>query len=292
MEKYDLNVIERLGISPEICSVEDSTKLHRTMLDLRQKLYLAGLGQFYPHYRSEQFYGWDITPGIFRNPAAHFTPAEAKALERKAIDRFQGLVSDKIGPQAFRDIFDKHPNGRSWDLLFQAQHCGLKTTLIDWTMNIAPSLFFGVEESTIQYIEESDGQLWVFMLPGNQLLNTDGNEDGKAYFRYDPFTLTEGFMTNVPIYLDDLEERICEQRISRQGGRFYISAADTCNIPMNKQPAIAQYLFRFKIPAKCKKQIRTELNDHHINHETTYVKQSPEHDAIAATLNKEIFGFS
>lgn len=290
MEIYDQNVIDRLSVSSEIHSLAESHALHRAMIDLRTHLkFVAGKGEFLPHYRTERNFGWDITPGLFRGPGNKFDPIEAKEMEKRAIKEYESTIIDKLGKQELRDLFKNNTNGTNWDLLFQAQHCQLRTSLLDWTMDIAPSLFFGIDENAEEIKEMTDGQLWVFMVHETILLNSDRGEN--SYLDHDPFTLESGFMTNVPIYLNDLEERICEQRISRQHGRFYISPAKTCNIPMNKQAEIARFLFRFKIPAKYKATIKSELDAAGINKDSIYIKESRAHETIASDLNKKFYGF-
>ena len=292
MDIYDKNVIDHLNISPDICSVADARAVHQAMIELRTRLALVErVGEFFPHYRSEQYFGWDITPGLFRGPGARFSPQQGKDLERQAVADYEQMVITKLGSQVFRDLFDHHPNGKKWDLLFQAQHCGLRTSLVDWTMYIMPSLFFGIEESKNLTIENADGQVWAFMVNETQLLTSDVHPPGDNYLNHDPFNLTRGFMTNVPVYLDNLEERICEQRISRQGGRFWASSNASCNIPVNKQPDVAPQLFRFRIPASCKLTIRKELDKFGINHANTYVKESADHDSIAKAINQTSYGF-
>lgn len=291
MEIYDQNVIDLLKANPEIKSLGDAISLHNKLIRFRGHLFEKGIGEFIPHYRSEQNYGWDITPGMFRGKGSALSPTVGKDLEQKVITEFEEVVTAKLGSQTFRDLFNQKPNGKNWDLLFQAQHGGIHTSLIDWTMDIAPSLFFGIEESTDPQIEAADGQLWAYMLPEHLLLNDNADTHKESFHDHNPFNLNKGFMINLPIYLDNLEDRIYEQRISRQGGRFYISPGDKSNIPMNRQTDIAKYLFRFRIPAEFKSVIREELNQKKINRSTIYVKENSDHLIWTNDINKKIFGF-
>jgi hypothetical protein len=291
MEIYDQNVIVTAGMNPEIHSLADVHNLHTTMIELRTNKFKEWLVGFQPHYRSEQVFGWDITPGLFRGLGQKFSPLQGKDLEKKAITDYEPAIIKKIGSNALRSIFNKTTNGKNWDLLFQAQHCGLHTSLVDWTLYVDTSIFFGVEDSSKPAIESADAQLWVYMLPETSFLNYDGSETGNCYTDYDPFALDEGFMINVPVYMNELEERVCEQRISRQGGRFYMSSAVLCNVPMNRQKEIAKNLFRFRIPAQYKSIIREELNSAGINRQTIYVKESSDHLKIGNEINKRIYGF-
>ena len=250
-------------------------------------------GQGYiPHYRAEQRFGWDIIPGLFRGMGAELDPLHAKQLEANAIELFEQTVRQKLGDKTFRDLFNKTKHGKSWDLLFQAQHGGIHTSLTDWTGFEKMAMFFGTEESQDPIIESSDAQLWVLMVP-EELLLSDSNVYKESYLDHDPFNMSQSIMPNVPILISQVEERIFEQRINRQGGRFFISSNDVCSIPLNRQPAIAELLYRFRIPAGRKSDIRDELNRQQqpVNRSTIYINENPEVAMWIAEINSNIYGF-
>lgn len=289
MEVYDQNVQKFLGISNEINTLEEAEEVHRQLIDFRIRLIQNGSGDYFPYYRTEQVFGWNITPGLFRVLKTDITPMEAKQLEKKAIERFEEEVKKKIGETAFRDLFLKRENGKSWDLLMQAQHGGVRTSLVDWTQHIERSIFFGVESSGDDWKDNQDGQLWAYMVYDDEMLTDNRRKGKKSYHDHDPFNNECGFMVNTPVDLDDLEARIFEQRIFRQGGRFYISAVDKCNIPMNQQPKITEHLFRFRIPAASKVLIREHLERRGVNRESIYIQESPDQNAWIEAINKECY---
>jgi hypothetical protein len=292
MDIYDSNAEGIRNGDVEIRTLADAHRLHDRMIELRTSMIVSHGRGFIPHYRAEQRFGWDITPGLFRGKGAQLDPLHAKQLEVKAIDLFEQTVRQKLGDKTFRDMFNKTKYGKSWDLLFQAQHGGIHTSLTDWTGFEKMAMFFGTEESQEPVIEGSDAQLWVFMVPEEMLLS-DSNTYKNSYLDYDPFNLPQGIMPNVPILISQVEERIFEQRINRQGGRFFISPSDVCNVPLNKQAAIAELLFRFRIPAACKRTIRDELNRQQqpVNRATIYIEENPDVASWIGEINRNIYGF-
>lgn len=286
MEIYDQNVAAHLNLPQEINSLQEIDQLHEILVNFAFEIRLQTGEHLMPHYRCEQCFGWNIVPGIFRGTGAGYDAANGKALEEKAAAEFKIEVEKAMGKGVFRDLFEHKKFGGKWDLLFQAQHAGIKTTLIDWTAYIQRSIYFAVEESADPDINNTDGQLWVYLLPVVDLLS-DGGYD--TFYDNDPLNFNKGAMINVSVLLDDLDKRVFESRIARQGGRFYISAADKCNVPMNLQPDIAARLYRFRIPAASKAVIRNQLNARGVNRESIYVQENPAHQAVIDAINQRMF---
>ena len=116
MEIYDQNVENLLQLPAVIHSLREATDLHKKFIELRCKIYSSEGVDVMPHYRSEQKFGWDITPGVFRKN--HYNAAEGKELERKAALRFHHIVTERYGAEALRNIFNREKFGEDWDLLF------------------------------------------------------------------------------------------------------------------------------------------------------------------------------
>lgn len=285
MEIYDSNVADHLGIAQEINTLPEIDALHEKFIELRTKWKMETWLGYMPHYRSEQCYGWDIIPGVFRGAGSKYPAQQGKVLERDAALDFKMQVENTMGKAALRHLFDHKKYGPDWDLLFQAQHAGVKTTLVDWTAHIQRSVYFAVEQHPDPAIEKADAQLWVFMVPYEMMKNEGAMDD---FYEIDPMTTDKGYLINVSVYLDDLDQRVFESRIARQGGRFFISAASECNVALNKQD-IAKYFYRFRIPAASKVVIREQLNTRGVNRESVYVTENPAHQAVIDDINKRIY---
>src|SRR5205085_1973441 len=113
-----------------------------------------------------------------------------------------------------------------------------------------------VEQSDVADIENADGQFWAFMMPFESIKSHNEFPVKDTFYEEDPQTLKKGFMINVSIFLDDLSKRKYETRMFHQKGRFYISGESDYEIAMDKQPAIAPLLLRFRVPAGKKPSIR------------------------------------
>src|SRR5665648_449527 len=125
-EAFEKTKHEIVGENLIISSVDDAEKLHELFIKLRGELFRRQIVEIMPHYRGEQKYGWDIRSGIFRPPLNIENPQVGKDLEKRAIQEFEKTIVEKIGSKVLRDIFYNKKYGKDWDLLFQAQHAGVK----------------------------------------------------------------------------------------------------------------------------------------------------------------------
>jgi len=248
---------------------------------------------FMPHYRGEQFYGWDISSGIFRPNLKSMDVEQGKILEKKAILEFERVITEKIGDRALRNIYNKTPYGHDWDLLFQSQHAGIKTTLTDWTNQNTRALYFAVEESPKPEIENSDAQFWCFMAPIDHLKNVQrGNSLDGNFFHLDPFEIDQFMMIDPSVYLDNLNERIFEYRMMRQLGKFWVQPRALTNVPFNQIPEFQNLLLRVRIPAESKARIRKELENapNSLTKEHLFYEENPEYDDLIKGINERVFG--
>lgn len=278
-----------IGTTDTIKSLSDAEDLHSLCIKIRSEFFQRTQLYMMPHYRGEQFYGWDIKSGIFRPPMNITDPRIAKELEQKATHEFENVINNKLGSHQLRAIFNKEKYGKDWDLLFQAQHAGVKTTLTDWSAEIICPLYFATEESNNADVENADGQLWVFLLPTPLILshNTWPNRD--TFYDMNPFDMQQTYLINVASYLDHIEDRIFEYRMFKQKGRFVISANRYCHVPLDQQDYIKQFIFRVKIPQEFKSEIRKELANRGVIRKAMYIDETPARQNLIDEININIF---
>lgn len=288
-EAFELTKAEIIGDNLIITSVEEAERFHERFIELRTALFFRQIIEVMPHYRGEQNSGWDIRSGIFRPPLTITDPGIGKELEKKAVQEFENVIKQKVGPNVLREIFNNEKHGKDWDLLFQAQHAGVRTTLTDWSAFIVSALFFATEESKIREIEEADGQLWCFIIPIINILGHGSFPSRNSFYDLDPFDMKGTYMINPSSYLDDIQNRIFEYRMFRQKGRFVMCSNDSCHIPLNKQPHLQKYLFRLQIPAKYKKAIREELAARDVVRANMYIDENPARQDLITGINKTVF---
>lgn len=274
----------------EIKTLDEAFELHdKLFIPFRVKLFENGLNGFMPHYRGEQKYGWDILSGVFRPPFDKLNSEEGKQLEKLAIVEFENTIKNCIGDKILRNIFNHEKFGKEWDLLFQAQHGGVKTTLTDWTGFIQTALFFATEKSNVEEVENSDAQLWCLMVPEQNIISDSQFFPKESMYNLDPFNIDNVYLINPSIYIDNVDERIFEYRMYKQGGRFLAMPNDICNIPINKHDIFKDFLFHIRIPKEYKQQIRQTLTDRGITRQRMYADEIPLHDNLIKDINEKVF---
>lgn len=209
------------------------------------------------NYRGHSLLDYELNCGLARYK---LSPQEFDEVEKNLFKDFSDFA-DAQGDY-IRQPFDKNsenPDLRNkWYALFQAQHVGLKTRLMDWSIRWETALMFAVENEKYFGL---DGTFTVFLVPREKLYSTD--RISKVSSEIDPFELKEDMMINTPIYmLDDKFDYVGERRISRQNGRFWAQPIEKNSIPLNEQSEYKDLLIEFIIDGESKKTIKEELEQH------------------------------
>lgn len=271
----------------EVQNLDDIRNLHNKLINIRCDLLLTVGLDVMPHYRGEQNYGWDILPGIYRPPfSTKIDLNRSRKIEEDGTKLFKKYVSEKFGENQIFKHSTAQPNGENWDLLFQAQHAGVRTNLIDLSTSIVLSAFFMCEPSLKH--ENDDGQLWSLLVPSEFIYNETSEYDKYCYPNLNPFDLNKSFVCNVPTYIDDIDERTYQFRLFRQHGRLFASSNLDLEIPLNKKEFWKNMMFRIRIPAKVKKTIFEELNDIGIDREKLMIIESEGADEMITDINNEM----
>lgn len=278
-----------IGSRDTITSLAEAEEFHQLFIQIRVIFIEKTMLEIMPHYRGEQNYGWDIRSGIFRPPLKISDPKIGKDLEQKAVAEFENVITNKIGNHVFRDLFNKEKHGKDWDLLFQAQHAGIKTTLTDWSAEIISALYFATEESKDTSIENADGQLWSFLIPVPLILGHNNLPVRETFYDMNPYEMGQTYLINVASYLDNIEKRIFEYRMYRQKGRFVMSANKHCHVPLNQQDYVQQFIFRLRIPHEFKKTIREDLAKRDVIRKNMYIDETPARQQLISDINDKIF---
>jgi hypothetical protein len=155
----------------------------------------------------------------------------------------------------FKDDTENYVLRNKWYSLFQAQHIGLKTRFMDWSINWRVALMFAVENE--DYFEKN-GSLTIFIVP-NDLLYHD-KKLTQTTATTDPFDVKIDMMINTPTYMfDDKFDFVGERRMGRQNGRFWMQSIENCNIPLEEQEIYKPLLLNLIIDGDSKQSIKTEL---------------------------------
>jgi hypothetical protein len=272
--------------SYEIKNLQDVKNFHEELIRVRMDLKFSVGVDVMPHYRGEQNYGWDILPGIYRSPFSNeIDLSQSREIEKNGAEIFEKKVIENYGAE---QIF-KHsvkPYGEKWDLLFQAQHAGVKTNLIDLSTSSILSSFFMCEPSDKH--ENSDGQLWGLLVPSEFIFNETSDYDKLVYPNSNPFDLNKSFVCNVPTYIDDIDERTYQFRLFRQHGRLFASRNADLEVPLNKKEFWKNMMFRVRVPAEAKKTIFKELTEAKVDRESMMIMENEEADNMIDEINNEM----
>lgn len=271
----------------KIEKLEDLNELHKELISIRTDFLLNYGFDVHPHYRGEQLFGRDILPGIFRPPFSDgVTMENARAIETNGINIFKTKVTEKYGEKM---IFKHNVNtehSENWNLLFQAQHAGIKTNLVDLSTSVYDSAFFACEPSAKH--DEKDAQLWCILVPSVFIYGESTKYDNPVYSVVNPFELENSFVCNVPTFIDDIDERTYQFRLFRQHGRLFASSNKDLNIPLNKKEFWENMIIRIKISPDSKKVIFNQLNAAGIDHKNLILEDDEETERFIGSINESI----
>lgn len=192
-------------------------------------------------FRGQSVFAWNLQPTFLRK--------ERNISEFTLITRFKQNASLLISRTPL-DYFD-------W--LFQMQHHGVPTRLLDWTESALTALYFAVEDEASK---NKDGALWV-LLPTELNKNANIYSDENFYIpsfddvileNYEPKIFNQEKNTKLlPIAAIATRNNT---RMQAQLGVFTISHRDKTPI---ENIGDQKHIWKYKIPKAMKKNIKGEL---------------------------------
>jgi hypothetical protein len=247
------------GKDYEISSTEQLDKLHDLLMDLNHPVFGQTNEHHQPHYRGEQYYGWDLKSGIYRN--RYYNTQEANDITRKLVLAFESKVVSEYGNDFLRTDMHYEKFGREWDSLLLSQHCGIKTFLTDWTTEAHIALYFATEFSEDPKIENSDAQLWLFFVPESYIVSHTNYGNSPNFYNDHPYEVQQIRMINSPGILDNVLKLTPERNMCNQKGHLLILPSDKNNIPVNEFPECKGLIYKLKISYKNKIIIREKIKN-------------------------------
>lgn len=217
------------------------------------------------HYRGQGKPEYKLIPNISRNLVSS---TEIQAKEKVLIDKLKVALKENNIESVLRLDSKLNDKQNLWNILIQAQHLGLPTRFLDWSLKWEVGLWFAVEKPENDNV---DGQFWVFSAP-NEIHPTDTRDN---FYNKDLNNLDKTYLINAPIYWsDELNSQIGEIKRQRQFGKFSVSSFEKSIIPLENQPEINPYLEKYCIPAKAKEKIRLKLDSIGLHHEWLYYRDA------------------
>lgn len=219
-------------------------------------------------FRGQEKVCWKLLPSISRFINE---PSYIQLLEKKRLTLFK---DEMIKNRIFQIISSgKTDIETEWKFIQQAQHLGLATRFMDWTIVNKIALYFATEK---EEHDSFDGVIWVYFVKPGSVKNIVNND----YLLISPSEYQETIFINSPIlFSEKFKEEFGEHRKNIQRGRFFVQHYDKAVIPLEDQFEHHSFLGKIIIPSYCKKDIRSELiiEDGLLN-DGIYAKETIIHD--------------
>lgn len=249
-----------MKILDTITSIE---KFQQIVDEIRERrAYTQAYGFPYRHefYRGQLDSSWSIIPSLSRG----FKTVEAvKDAEKKVMDLFKTLLQKKGAQNKIFQHQTPKAFQNEWLLLGQAQHLGVPTRLLDWTIHPEVALYFSVDNGKM---DDVDGQFLVMYVPGD-ILKTDATGEEQYYGIHYSDQKDTWFINPSFFHHAKWAEVTPEIRRARQHGKFSQQSYDLSLSGLDNQPALQipwnktfdVVIEKYVIPAEFKPQIRLDL---------------------------------
>ena len=227
-------------------------------------------------YRGHGRDSYKLLPTLVRNSSEVF---KVKNIERQIITDFVDEVEKNNLSHLLQEQFLKGDYHKDWLLIQQAQHFGLPTRFMDWSLSSDVGLFFAVSNP---FNDNHDGHLWVYIVHPEKLM-VDHYES--THLETTPFDFDETkFLNSSGFMSDEYKNKLAERRKDIQHGRFLIQPFNKIFTPIEEQPEHEEFLIRITIPKAAKANLRLELLNMNYTKKRLYVRQDLQIENIVSML--------
>ncbi|MBK9220671.1 MAG: FRG domain-containing protein [Saprospiraceae bacterium] len=238
--------------------------------------------EYFEHYRGHSLESYKLEPGLSRLTK---DSSILKDIEQELQVRFEKeFLPMKLDKLELSKIYNGSTSyEREWKMSLQSQHLGLKTRLLDWSINWRIALMFAIEN---EVYHGRDGVFWIFFCPREWRYNSARRNE---YLSIHPFEIADFYLINQGFLLDrNFKEYTGSMRQLRQAGRYTLQPYDKAIIPLESQPEVNQYLIKIIIDGGSKAQIKKDLEESEgIILDWAYYKNESEIDEMLKIINTE-----
>jgi hypothetical protein len=178
---------------------------------------------------------------------------KANLSAQRMIELFKMLIIEKgFQDKIYRDDFKYNTTNfkNDWLLYFQAQHLGIPTLLMDWSIDWKKALYFSVFDL---HNQKKSGSLWVFNVKG--FTYNDDSFNSKSIYHTNPFDYREQPRIINPCFDIGINGFKATKRIDYQSGRFFISSLEDSCEPIENNSILKKRLTKIIITPECKMDI-------------------------------------
>ena len=230
-------------------------------------------------YRGQGRNIWRLEPTIIRNIK---DVNEIKKIEIQLINDFHQMLVKYNLSNHIQSGFLKGKFHSDWLLIQQAQHYGIPTRFMDWTINWEVALFFAVANPAD---DDYDADFWIYIVQPEDL---ELDNHLTTYYDFSPYSFDKSIFLNAAGYLsDDYLSKIAMRRVARQNGRFFIQPYNLLSVPLEENASHQKYLHRVTIPREIKEDLRSELSRFNYTSEGMYIITEPLIENIKYDLRKK-----
>ncbi|MBL7724767.1 MAG: FRG domain-containing protein [Chitinophagaceae bacterium] len=266
-----------MTIHGTITSLEDFNKIISEIRHRRAITQAYGLPFRQEFCRGQLDVNWLIKPSLTRNLK---TPEIVEKAENEILELFKKEIeANKCAHRIFLHN-DPYAFQNDWAWLSQAQHYGIPTRLLDWTLKPEVALYFAVDNSKF---DDTDGQFLVMYVPINEV-KTESSKF-KQYFDTHPKSISETWFLNPSFYQhDNHDDTTAEVRRARQHGKFTMQTFEKSLLGLDEQKEFhipwhenleTFTIEKYIIPANAKPQLRLDLISDGWHGEFLYANDDP-----------------
>jgi hypothetical protein len=238
----------------------------RQLRDFEFNLFRQGRNER-AHFRGEEDIAYTLRPKIARFGR---TEAELATIEPQLMNEFK-LVLKQQGLYAhIREGFLALPFHEEWLFYEQAQHLGLATRFLDWTLKYEVALFFACKN-----LPQTDGKIHIYV-PRSDVFQAD--RKGDNYANSAPYNIAQPVFLNPYDFADDSSFKKFGQRFrARQHGRFLVTPLKDAIVDMTQGLVQSSFFHTVTIQHSAKQEILNRIDvDEAITQETLFLEDNPD----------------